>query len=97
MLFREHREYLEDSMETLFRYDNHAQLIDHLQSFDDFQRRRSDGSIVNLPVKITIKLYSDEPDKRIGWNKTYIVEDKEGVIGFTDSPYVEDGTVEGLK
>lgn len=83
MLFREHKGSLEDSMKTVFSFDSKESLFAHCKSICIREGLNTDD--------FTVKLYQDFPDERIGWDKTYIVTTKEGVLGFTD------GTVEELE
>jgi hypothetical protein len=80
-LFREHRGGLDEAMATLFEFDNRQQLLKHIRWLLDqhsFQFADSD---------LRIDLYQREPDRRIGWEHTYIVTiEGYGVMGFTNDP-----------
>lgn len=70
-------------MDTLVELPDRAALIACVQK---------SLSYFELPPKVkidqlTVTLYVDEPDTRIGWEKTYIVEVPGlGPVGFTDGP-----------
>lgn len=74
-LYREHRELLADSMETVQEFQNKQELIDYLQI--------AFGNYTPIGIRdVTIEPYCY--DERIGWD-THIVSLKGwGVFGFTD-------------
>jgi hypothetical protein len=76
MKFREHRGGLAESMATEVTIDSSLDaLAEHLEKV--LLKAFRSGSI-------TVKLYDERPDERIGWLKTFVVLDDHGVIGFTD-------------
>lgn len=87
MRYREHRRFLDESLETVQEFPDKAALIAYL-------RKDLAWAMVHLDEsKLTIEPYPDLAhcyDERCGWN-TYIVHLKGfGVLGFTDGP-AEDG------
>lgn len=78
--FREHRGSITDSKETEVVINNREELVAHCKSII--------GETFDFdPEKLKVEPYYDQPDSRIGWNRTYIVSiDGYGVVGFTDSP-----------
>lgn len=64
MKVRFHRGTLADSMATVFEPKNYKEFLDKCsETFGNFIDKKS----------IVCELYSDIPDNRIGWKKTYII------------------------
>jgi len=82
--YRDHRGGLDESMQTLKEFES----IEDLKKYV-IERSIKEGNPLRFvhmeSSHIEIKEYSDGPDKRIGWDKTYIVIDNVGPIGFCDS------------
>jgi len=80
MLYRPHRGSLESAMEGIAELDNTiAALVSHLRSTEPNIHHKT----------VEVGLYSDRPDDRIGWEKTFVVTAEytdgwRGVVGFTD-------------
>lgn len=82
-----HRGGLQESMETLVECDSLSGIIDYL-----------DGQGVDTH-SIECELYCPEPDRRIGWNNTYIITgrhkdwvkgDKKYPLAFCDEYFTMD-------
>jgi hypothetical protein len=88
MRFREHRGGLRQAMETLAFVQDRAELVKLLNERYDYLWGFPRQYAPQLTVEtIVIAPYVDEPDERIGWEKTYIVSlPGYGVLGFTDGP-----------
>ena len=86
MRFREHRGQLDDSMATLVTVRDRQELVEHckkvLEPYNEwnlFHEIKFD--------QLEIKEYFMQPDKRIGWEHTYLVTiPGYGVMGFCDEP-----------
>lgn len=66
MKVRFHKGGLAESMATVFEPLNYEDLLGHIRALYD-----------NIDLKtIVCKLYSDAPDTRIGWDKTFIITAK---------------------
>lgn len=66
MKVRFHKGGLAESMATVFEPLNYKDLLEHIKALCD-----------NIdPETIVCKLYSDIPDTRIGWDKTFIITAK---------------------
>ena len=63
MKVRFHKGGLAESMATVFEP----------KSYSEFLGRCREKFVIDAET-ISCKLYSDIPDKRIGWDKTYIIE-----------------------
>ena len=63
MKVRFHKGGLAESMATVFEPKSYEDLVEHIRS-------NYDGFVAETMV---CKLYSDIPDTRIGWNKTFII------------------------
>ena len=63
MKVRFHKGGLAESMATVFEPLSYEDLVEHIRSnYDGF-----------VPETMVCKLYSDTPDTRIGWDKTFII------------------------
>lgn len=81
MQFREHRGTIAESIETIVTLKDRQALVDHCQTL------LTPLSFRFEPDALTVTYYSDMPDTRVGWERTYIVIiEGHGVIGFSDSP-----------
>jgi len=84
--FRYHAGSLDASMSTVKQFDTPDNLKDFL-----IDRSTMVMDVMELDYTplthsdIEIKLYHDGPDKRIGWEKTYIVMVNGRPIGFCDN------------
>lgn len=77
--YRDHRELLADSMETVQEFDSREALIKYLQnSLDKYGAGKYDVD------KIIIGKYGCGIDKRIGWDTHIVYLKGYGVFGFTD-------------
>lgn len=66
MKVRFHKGGLAESMATVFEPKSYEDLVEHIKALYD-----------NIDTKtIGCKLYSDTPDTRIGWDKTFIITAK---------------------
>lgn len=70
-LYREHRGGLKESMATLKKFNTLHEMILHISSKE---KCRTD--------EVTIYLYHNAPDERIGWDRTYLVCGKAEVYGM---------------
>lgn len=70
-LYREHRGGLKESMKTLKKFDSLYEMLKHISV-----KEKCDIS------DITIYLYHNAPDDRIGWSRTYLVCGKAEVYGM---------------
>jgi hypothetical protein len=83
MIFREHRGSLNDSMKTRVVLPDRATLIEHCRQVLSCWPTAPKVDDSTLWVHI----YTDLPDDRTGWIKTYMVGVYGyGVVGFTDGP-----------
>lgn len=81
MQFREHRDTIAESIDTIVTLKDRQALVEHCQKF------LAPLGIQFEPDALTLTYYSDIPDTRVGWERTYIVIiEGHGVIGFSDSP-----------
>jgi hypothetical protein len=77
MKFREHKGNLAESMETLVEFQDKQALVAHLR----YLLRPFNFHVASKDV--AARLYSTSGDKRIGWEKVYVVTiHGYGVIGF---------------
>lgn len=79
--FREHRGSLADSVKTLQTFHTRDELVRYAAS-----AVRPYNPYVELD-DVTIEPYSDQPDERIGWSRTFVVKVAGGVFGFTDGDF----------
>lgn len=63
MKVRFHKGGLAESMATVFEPLSYEDLVEHIRSYYDCL----------VPETLVCKLYSDVPDTRIGWDKTFII------------------------
>lgn len=77
--FREHRGGLAESMETLVVMEDWNELAEYCKT-------KLSEWMFNIRIEdVSVKPYADNPDTRIGWDKTYIVMvEGWGPFGFTD-------------
>lgn len=87
MMFRQHRGPLDRSMETLAELEPTMDALrEHILSFSGNMPELVGGPELVVTVLI------DQPDFRIGWEKTYIVAAEGwGVIGMTDMMPTQEG------
>lgn len=82
MKIRRQRGSLAESMETLAEIEPTLACVrQYLKAGKVF------GYVSSSPVKVV--LYTDRPDSRIGWDKTYIVLVDDLPYAFTDGPLQE--------
>lgn len=83
--FREHKGSLSDSMKTLKTFNTLDELRLHVMEI-----MRTYGASISAS-SIVIEPYSDQPDDRIGWQRTFVVNvvggDTQGVVGFTNGDF----------
>lgn len=83
MKFREQRGSLNDSMRTCVELKDHAALVEHCRKL--LEAWPTAPQVTNNTL--WVEKYTDLPDERIGWGKTYIVGVYGyGVLGYTDAP-----------
>lgn len=75
ILYRPHRGSLADAMAEIKEFKSEKELREYIVA------KEKEWGYNTKPENITIKLYSDLGDDRIGWPNSYIV-DGHGVFGF---------------
>lgn len=84
MKIREHRETLDESMETVEEIDP------TMEAIASFINRKYAGWLGDLPFPVKrIKVIPYTFDTRIGWDTHIVVIEDFGVFGFTDGPVQE--------
>lgn len=84
IFYRPHRGGLKEAMDKSKLFDNINQMFEHIvEQYNLFaiQRITKDD--------ISISLYSDKPDYRIGWNRSYIIMIRNYPHGFFTDEYEE--------
>ena len=81
MKIRLHRGTLGDAMKTAEEIDS---TIDAIKGY--FERRQVLG--YNSASKVTVETYSNFPDDRIGWDKTFLVRIDGAIAAMTDEMVV---------
>lgn len=83
VLYRPHRGSLNDAIRLIVEVNDFPQLVRHMRREVEHYYPKDE-----LPTEENTKLelYADDPDPRIGWDKTWIVLVKGNAWGFTNGP-----------
>jgi hypothetical protein len=84
MLYRDHRNGLAESMETVVELKGRAALVAHLAGTWPFNQGLSGLDAERLD-SVKVERIHEDGDARIGWKEVWIVVLPDfGVLGFTD-------------
>lgn len=79
LFMRPHRGVLAEAMD----------LCVEIRSASDIGRFLQRHRVGDTKQLLRWELYHDQPDDRIGWEKTYIIDCGQGVVGFANFPLAE--------